>query len=413
MINKKDVLTTQTLFDTSFEKSKKAISPVVATALLLVVAVVSVVGFQGWFTEFSSSMLVDIETQSSEQSSVSVEAIVGDKLYINSKNNVSITSIKINNIDCNINTSIKGLENFNISDCIQNVSGSANIIIVTNSGIFESYKFISGSSSSYLSVPAALDCSILNGGDWILVPALAPFTSSPFCVMKYEAKDDLSGNCATGDTTGCPNSSVTGTPWTNINQTGAKIECESLNTGTGNYHLITNAEWMSIARNVEQQDNNWNSTSVGTGSLKQGNNGVDLPGVSYNGAGPENSSDGVNETGSFVLSNSEVIWDFTGNVWEWNNDSINMHTEIDGNYDAGHWDTQTNTTFRLNAGPSNSTWGELEGMGYVYVWYPIVNLFLRGGSWGSETYGGVFSLDLNQGPTTSVANFGFRCSYAP
>lgn len=31
---------------------KKAISPVVATALLLVVAVVSVVGFSGWFETF-------------------------------------------------------------------------------------------------------------------------------------------------------------------------------------------------------------------------------------------------------------------------------------------------------------------------------------------------------------------------
>jgi flagellin-like protein len=414
MINKKAAVTSQISLGTIFGKSKKAISPVVATALLLVVAVVSVVGFSGWFETFSSSTFIDIETQTTGQSSVTVEGLIGEKLYLNSKSNVSISSIKINDIDCNINSSVNGLDNFNISDCIQNVSGAANIIVITNSGIFESYKFISGSSSSQLSVPAVLDCSTLNGGDWIPVPALAPFTSSPFCVMKYEAKDDLSGNCATGDTTGCPNSSATSPPWTSINQTDAKIECESLNTGTGNYHLITNAEWMSIARNVEQQDNNWNSTSVGVGSLKQGNNGVDLPGVSYNGAGPENSSDGVNETGSFVLSNGEVIWDLSGNVLEWNNDTLNMHADfIDGSDTDGYWDTQTNATFRLNAGPSNPTWGESEGMGIVYDSNVMTNSFLRGGRWAAGADAGAFALHLNSGPSLVGTTVGLRCSYAP
>jgi hypothetical protein len=96
------------------------------------VAVISVVGFQGWFSEFSSSTFIDVETQSSGQCSVSVEAIVREKLYINSKNNLSITSVKINNIDCNINTLSKGLDNLNISSCMENASGVANIIVVTN-----------------------------------------------------------------------------------------------------------------------------------------------------------------------------------------------------------------------------------------------------------------------------------------
>jgi hypothetical protein len=416
MINKKAAVTSQISLGTIFGKSKKAISPVVATALLLVVAVISVVGFSGWFETFSSSTFIDIETQTTGQSSVTVEGLIGEKLYLNSKSNVSISSIKINDIDCNINSSVNGLDNFNISDCMENVSGSAIIIVVTNSGIFESYKYVSGDSST-LSSPStqSIDCSGLVGGDWIPVPALAPFTSSPFCVMKYEAKDDLSGNCATGDTTGCPNSSATSPPWTGINQTDAKIECESLNTGTGNYHLITNAEWMSIARNLEQQDNNWNSTSVGVGSLKQGNIGMDLPGVSYSGEGPENSSDGVNETGSFVLSNGEVIWDLSGNVLEWNNDTLNMHADfIDGVDTDGYWDTQTNATFRLNAGPSNPTWGESEGMGYVYDSNVMTNGFLRGGGyWLDGARAGAFALYLFDGPSTAGVGIGLRCSYAP
>ena len=43
---------------------KKAIGPVVASALLLVVAVVAVVGFQGWFNNYSSGMFSNTETQS-------------------------------------------------------------------------------------------------------------------------------------------------------------------------------------------------------------------------------------------------------------------------------------------------------------------------------------------------------------
>jgi flagellin-like protein len=45
---------------------KKGITPVVATALILVVAVVAVVGFSGWFSTFSSQVSVDVDKASSE-----------------------------------------------------------------------------------------------------------------------------------------------------------------------------------------------------------------------------------------------------------------------------------------------------------------------------------------------------------
>jgi len=40
------------LLNNDFKKDKRAISPVVAVALILVVAVFAVVGFQNWFSEF-------------------------------------------------------------------------------------------------------------------------------------------------------------------------------------------------------------------------------------------------------------------------------------------------------------------------------------------------------------------------
>ncbi len=127
-----------------FKFFKKAISPVVATALLLVIAVISVVGFQGWFTTFSSGVFVDVETQTSSSNNVIVEGLVGEKLYVISKGNSSINSIKINDVDCNFNGSVSGLDSVNISSCLENVSGSANIVVVTDDGIFESYKFVNG-----------------------------------------------------------------------------------------------------------------------------------------------------------------------------------------------------------------------------------------------------------------------------
>ena len=120
---------------------KKAISPVVATALLLVVAVVAVVGFQGWFTGFSSKTLVDVESQSQNTvNSNSIEGIFGQTLYIKSNSdNSPITSINIGGKDCTINENLSiGINKINVSNCIENITKqSTSIIVVTGNQIFE------------------------------------------------------------------------------------------------------------------------------------------------------------------------------------------------------------------------------------------------------------------------------------
>jgi len=63
---------------------KKAISPVIATALLLIVAVIAVVGFQIWFGTFSSGLFVKTQTQSSNSvSNTQIENLIGNSLYFN------------------------------------------------------------------------------------------------------------------------------------------------------------------------------------------------------------------------------------------------------------------------------------------------------------------------------------------
>ncbi len=72
--------------------NKKAISPVVATALLLVVAVVAVVGFQSWFTTFQSKQLTDVELQtSSGGAAIQIERVQEDLVYILNRGNTAVS----------------------------------------------------------------------------------------------------------------------------------------------------------------------------------------------------------------------------------------------------------------------------------------------------------------------------------
>ena len=134
--------------------SKKGVSPVVATALLLVVAVVSVVGFQGWFNEFSSSVLSDIESDTSSGNSVVVvEDIIGNVLYLNSKGSSEILSVEVEGVDCNVLVSeINGISKLDIRSCVESVeSTSVNVVVLTSSGIVDSFVTIENK-GSYIDV---------------------------------------------------------------------------------------------------------------------------------------------------------------------------------------------------------------------------------------------------------------------
>jgi prepilin-type N-terminal cleavage/methylation domain-containing protein len=93
---------------------------------------------------------------------------------------------------------------------------------------------------------------------YIVVPGNSVYDQDSFCVMKYEAKNDGSGNAV---------STAAGTPWVNINWNDAKTAASNIGTG---YHLITESEWMTIAANVLSVASNWQSGTVGTGASYRG-----------------------------------------------------------------------------------------------------------------------------------------------
>ncbi|MCA9486383.1 hypothetical protein H6501_00135 [Candidatus Woesearchaeota archaeon] len=137
---------------------KKAISPVVATALLLVVAVVAVVGFQAWYNSFQSSKLADAEQQSN--SGVELEILRLDTdgtVWVKNSggSNVSIqqSPSKITTADgtevtsCSDNSStivlalannVSGIPlNESTSNCSLTAGVTYNVVLVTASRVYD------------------------------------------------------------------------------------------------------------------------------------------------------------------------------------------------------------------------------------------------------------------------------------
>ena len=201
---------------------------------------------------------------------------------------------------------------------------------------------------------------------------------------------------------------------------------------TGNYHLITNSEWTTIGRDIESVNFNWNSTIVGSGFVFLGN---------YDGSAQSNASlddaDGYYGTGdnltncdgmfssfpndnvgsmacagqrrTLKLSNNNIIWDFTGNTREWNNDTCD--TSLWFNSGAFiPWTTVDLLDYEKNMSGSLNNYNSNNGFGNYYGCTLTGNPFIRSADDGSN--GGLFYVKLNLDGSART-NVGFRCAYTP
>ncbi|MGA1047814.1 MAG: type II secretion system protein [Minisyncoccia bacterium] len=248
---------------------------------------------------------------------------------------------------------------------------------------------------------------------YIAVPGNSMYGTSEFCVMKYEAKTGSSTVPATTQAAGAPQAVIT--------QPNAITAC-SLN-GSG-YGLISNAEWMTLARNIEAQLSNWTigtaaSTAIGTGALYRGHSDgfTDWGGAYALAAGPDN--DGYKETGNsgfsferrtHTLSNGEIIWDLSGNVSEWTNDTIMGVNKPTGGFEYPTINNYGNLNYDLIS-PSNNTWDSDQAMGRYFegelTGGPFA--FVRGGTWGNGAAAGIFALFMYNAPSAIADHIGFRC----
>ena len=127
---------------------KKGIGPVVAVALLLVVVVVAATSFQGWYESYSSFLFVGAEQDSNiDNFNLGIEGIYGNELYINAGSGLNITKVTIDNIDCStIQGYYKGIESFDLSSCISNVSTSfPEVVLFLENRIISEYVYLENS----------------------------------------------------------------------------------------------------------------------------------------------------------------------------------------------------------------------------------------------------------------------------
>src|SRR5665647_1914491 len=278
-----------------------------------------------------------------------------------------------------------------------------------------------GSTSYYITntntIPAEGTCSgVILGGTtcptgFIVVPGSSTFGTSDFCVMKYEAKN----------VSGVATSQATGAPWVSITQT------TSLSTATAacsGCHLITEAEWMTLAQNVLSVASNWSSGSVGSGYIYSGHNDNNPANAlaadtndanGYSGTGNSSPS---NQRRTLTLSNGEVIWDMAGNVYEWTSGTTTGGQPGASGYTWRQWNALSvpgslyPNPYPSYANPSGGSWTSSQGIGKISSNSDegAVRGFLRGGAWSIGSNAGVLTLILNNSPSYPYTFFGFRVS---
>lgn len=254
-------------------------------------------------------------------------------------------------------------------------------------------------------------------------------TTADFCVAKYEMKNV--GGVAT--------SQAIGTPWVIVTQAASITACSNLNATNkviNKYYLISNPEWMTIARNVENVGSNWTSGIAGSGVLARGwTNGSNAgvapstgPSCLYNNGANTCASTGTTDNRrTLTLSNGEEIWDFSGNAWEWVNWKVTPANKayIAANPIGTDQGWKEFRDLNTNIGASDemrpSTWQSsflsaigTEGLGRYYAGVNTSGgAALRGGDWNSGENAGVYTLHLLYSSSIAHTFFGFRCVYRP
>lgn len=249
---------------------------------------------------------------------------------------------------------------------------------------------------------------------YIRIPALEPYTTQSFCVAKYEMKRETSGYSFFAA------SQAEGTPWINIDRNEAHSECQRLGSS---YSLISNAQWQTIARNIEQVAANWSGGAVGVGQLNHGHSDND-PASPLAAISDDNqpcfqtrqscsASIWQSQKRTHVLSTGETIWDFAGNVVEWVlEDASALKPSIQLRTQARWFEYSDLTPEDRNLfGPSDSSWNSAKGIGQLYTPGSSLAGVIRGGAYYSNESNsiGIFYANLGHSPSTVNNLFGFRC----
>lgn len=246
----------------------------------------------------------------------------------------------------------------------------------------------------------------------VLVPGNSSFGTKNFCVGKYEAKNV--GGIAT--------SQAAGSPWVNISQNDAINTAKS---ACSTCRLMSNEERLTISHNALNVPSNWSGGSVGSGYMYGGNYdgspgyGLAASTDDNNGYFGTGNSSGIQRR-TLKLNTGEVVWDLSGNVWDWTSGTTTGGQPGASGFAVREWNAINGTgslspsPFPSYGTPAASSWGIAQGVGWVYssTTDAAQRSFIFGGGY-NEGSAGLFSLYLGVLPTTAQSNIGFRVTSDP
>lgn len=285
--------------------------------------------------------------------------------------------------------------------------------------------------------------------DFIFVPGNSLLGTEDFCVMKYEARVDEKNNLVFD---------VSQFPKTNISHVVAFDVCKNHNDDQfdGSFALISNSEWMTIARLIENNPKNWSSGVVGSGMLAKGHSdavasnyqqtrtlasvtNITDPFDYYNQTGNSSSQfyrvdsscdmEAYN-SGSFdgqsiygweqrrvhYIESEEVIWDFSGNAAEFvdwsSSDSIYTYGPSDAHVDKEEVTNLYGSLLPEDLSPTGD-YGFSYGVGkWVMRNDDTRGVTTRGGHVRECSVAGIYSLSTTTfKKETGHNNISFRCVY--
>lgn len=132
------------------KKNKKCFSAVVATTLILILAVVTVAYFSSWFGNFTSKVITDNDEEKANINFNSeILTISNNKLFFkNSIIDQELVSIKIGNIKCSIDYSKylfleKGVNKIDLENCLDSINPkNYEVLLQTNTNLYKKTIYI-------------------------------------------------------------------------------------------------------------------------------------------------------------------------------------------------------------------------------------------------------------------------------
>jgi hypothetical protein len=211
-------------------------------------------------------------------------------------------------------------------------------------------------------------------------------------------------------------------PWRSVSAAVAKNACRALGP---QFDLMSNREWITIARSAELIGANWSGGAPGSGRLVEGHTEssstvepiVD-PADPYTGTGNDASQLpdlGWEQRRTLVIAPGVEIWDLPGHVQEWVDwtaggpldgvPSPCMNGQLPGYSCPGLVDDDFQST--------TGTYDSSQGAGLVIG--GAGNAVRRGGQISDRTLGlaGIYAFNTNRTQTDVFPATGFRCVFRP